>query len=157
MSNQKRLYDCASIGGPYVDAGLRHNQADAHYALVHSRLDVLADFAKGIPDWQDLSLLSFVTMIIESEGEELANRAAIMQWMKRKAAYDDKLASWIAAKMEKGDDWRGLPMTAPQRHLVADTARILEIEVPEGMDRGGASDWLEANGAHVIHRFGEDD
>jgi hypothetical protein len=154
MSMQRRLYDCASIGGPYVDAGLGHGEADAHYALVQSTLDTLVDFARSIPGRQDLPLVSLIAMIIEREGDELANRAAVMQWTKRKATYDANLASWKAAEPAKGDNWRSLPMTAAQRYLIADTARILEIEVPEDMDRGAASDWLEANGAHVIHRLG---
>ena len=154
MSIQTRLYDCASIGGPYVDAGLGHDQADAHYGLVQGTLEELVELAKSIPSWQNLPFVSLVAMIIEREGDELADRAAVIQWTRRRAAYDADRMSWKAAEAEKGDGWRNLPMTAAQRHLIADTARILIIDVPEGMDRGAASDWLEANGAHVIHRLG---
>ena len=154
MSIQTRLYDCASIGGPYVDAGLGHDQADAHYGLIQGTLKELIALAKPIPGGQALPFVSLVAMIIEREGDTLADRAAVMQWAKRRAAYDADRTSWKAAEAEKEDDWRSLPMTAAQRHLIADTARILVIDVPEGMDRGTASDWLEANGAHVIYRLG---
>jgi hypothetical protein len=156
MSIQRRLYDCASIGGPYVDAGLRHDQANAHYGLIHATLDELTAFAREIPDWQDLPFVSLVAMIVKRNEGVLAARAAVMQWTKRKAAYEADRASWKAAKPEKGIGWRALPMTASQRYLIADTALILEIEVPEGLNRGMASDWLEANGAHLINRLGGD-
>lgn len=154
MSIQRRLYDCASIAGPYVDEGLSHEQADAHYGLIHSTIETLGEFAKTIPGWQKLPLVSLLTLIIHRYEDEFANRAAVMQWAKRKAAYDADRASWKAVEQQKGLDWRNLPMTAPQRLLIADTARILETEVPEGMDRGEASDWLHANGANVLHSMG---
>lgn len=154
MSIQRRLYDCASIGGPYVDEGLRHDQANAHYGLIHSTLDTLVNFAKEIPGWHELPLVALIAMIIAREGDVLADRAAVMQWKRRKTAYDTEHASWRAVEQEKGSAWRALPMTAAQRYLLADTAQILEIDLPEGMDRGAASDWLDANGAHVINRLG---
>ena len=156
MSIQRRLFDCASIGGPYVDAGLGHDQANAHYGLIHATLDELIAFAREIPQWQDLPLVSLIAMTVERKKDVLAARAAVMQWTTRKAAYAADRASWKAAKPEKGNGWRALPMTASQRYLIADTALILEIEVPEGLNRGTASDWLEANGAHVINRLGGD-
>ena len=156
MSIHRRLYDCASIGGPYVDAGLGHNQANAHYGLIHATLDELTEFAKQIPDWQALPLVSLVAMIVERNNDVLTARSAVIQWTKRKTEYEADHASWKAAKPGKGDGWRTLPMTASQRYLIADTALILEIEVPEGLDRGAASDWLEANGAHLINRLGGD-
>lgn len=154
MSIQRRLYDCATIGGPYVDAGLGHGQADAHYGLIHSTLGDLLALATTIPDGQKLPLVSLIVMIIEREGDTLADRAAVLQWSKRKAEYDTDRAAWKAAEPTKEAKWRIRPMTVSQRYLIADTARILEIEIPEGMDRGTASDWLEANGAHVINRMG---
>lgn len=155
MSIQRRLLDCASIGGPYVDEGLGHDQANAHYGLIHATLDELTAFAKEIPDWQDLPFVSLVAMIVERKKDGLVARAAVMQWTKRKAAHEADRASWKAAKPEKGNGWRALPMTASQRYLIADTALILEIEVPEGLNRGAASDWLEVNGAHLVNRLGE--
>lgn len=156
MSIQKRLYDCASIGGPYVDAGLSHDQASAHYGLINGTLEDMANLAKAIPDSGDLPLVSLVAMIVERHKTELAIRAAVLQWTKRKTAYDAEHASWKTAEPNISADWRTLPMTEGQRHLMADTARILVIDVPEGMDRGAASDWLEANSAHVIYRLGGD-
>lgn len=153
MSTQRRLYDCASIAGPYVDEGLKHDQANAHYGLIHGTMETLEEFAKTIPGWQHLPLVSLVTMIVQRHGDELANRAAVMQWTNRKAIYDADSASWMAVEQEKGSDWRALPMTASQRYLIADTVQILRLEVPEGMDRGAASDWLDANGANVIHNL----
>jgi len=156
MSLQMRLFDCASIAGPYVDLEMGHKDAEAHYGLIHSTLDTFVEFARAIPGWQDLPVISLVVMIVERHGEELADRAAVMQWSKRKTAYDADCASWKAAEEEKGSNWRALPMTAAQRYLLADTARILEIEIPDGMSRGTAADWLDAYGANVIHKLEED-
>ena len=154
MSIQRRLYDCASFGGPYVDAGLGHDHANAHFGLVNGTLDGLIELAAAIPDSRELPLVSLIAMVIECNGDELATRAAVMQWHKRKTAYDADAAAWRAAEPYQGDGWRARPMTAPQRHLIADTAQILVIDVPEGMDRGAAADWLNAQGAHLIHRLG---
>ena len=47
-------------------------------------------------------------------------------------------------------------MTRGQRFLIADTAALLEIEIPEDMNRGAAADWLDANNANVVLRLAED-
>lgn len=153
MSIEKRLHACAAIGGPYVDQGLGARHADAHFGLMNGTLEAFTSFAKAIPDWEDLPMVALVATIVLRDEQELENRAAVLQWTRRKAAYDADRASWKACESDKGDGWRALPMTAPQRFLIADTAAILEIEIPAGMDRGMASDWLDANGANVIRQI----
>lgn len=58
MSIQTRLFNCASLAGPYVDAGLEYGNADAHYGLIHETIDSLLEFAKTIPGWKNLPLVS---------------------------------------------------------------------------------------------------
>lgn len=153
MSIQTRLFNCASLAGPYVDAGLEYENADAHYGLIHGTIDSLLEFAKTIPGWKNLPLVSLITLIVQRHDSELSDRAAVLQWAARKAAYDADCASWKKIEQEKGINWRTKPMTDGQRHCLADTAHILKIEFPEGMNRGAAADWLDANGAHVILRL----
>jgi hypothetical protein len=153
MSINRRLYDCASIAGPYIDSGLSHDDANAHYGLVHSTLDDFLRLAHGIAGWQHMPMLSLIVTIIQRNQTDLTNRGAVQQWSQRKQAYDADCAAWSEARDSVGLDWRELPMTAPQRFLIADTAQILTIEVPEDMKRGQAADWLEANEANVLRRF----
>ena len=47
-------------------------------------------------------------------------------------------------------------MTAGQRFLASDTCMLLDIEMPEGMNRGAVADWLDANYANVTIKFGKD-
>lgn len=43
-------------------------------------------------------------------------------------------------------------MTVRQRHFVRDTAIMVGCDIPAGMNRGGAHDWLMQTGANTIFR-----
>ncbi|MEN7536589.1 hypothetical protein [Aurantiacibacter flavus] len=155
MTNNRRLYACACLAGPMVDAGLGPQDADALKALLSGTLDDLASYAGGFPQAKAMPLLSLLVNIIECNWDDLTGLAAALQWEQRKAAYERDCLAWKAAEPTCDPAWRNLPMTRGQRYLIADTAALLEIEIPEDMDRGAAADWLDANNANVVLRLEE--
>ena len=151
MSINERLYACASLAGPLVDGNLGHADANAFHGLLTFDAAEFTERISLIPGWSTMSMLDLIIGLVKDDSSDLAARFAIARWAKRKAAYDDESASWLAAAKGKGDDWRGQPMSSAQRFLIADTARLLEIEIPEAMNRGEAADWLDRNGAHLLY------
>ena len=99
-----------------------------------------------------MSTLDLIIGVVKEDNSDLSYRFAIARWSKRKAQYDEDCASWKAAANEKDDGWRDKPMSSAQRFLIADTARLLEIEIPEAMNRGEAADWLDRKGAHLLYK-----
>ena len=156
MTNNRRLYACACLAGPMVDVGLGPQDADALKALLNGTLDDLTNFAGRLPQANAMPLLSLLVNIIALYRDDLTRLAAVLQWEQRKAAYDRDCAEWKAAKPTCDTAWRNLPMTRGQRFLIADTAALLEIGIPEDMNRGRAADWLDANSANVVLRLEED-
>jgi len=154
MTIKNRLYASACLAGPLVDAGLGPTDADAFHALLSGTLDDLVAYADDLPQGRAVSLLSLVVTILARHGDYLEKLSAALQWETRKVAYDEDCASWKTAEADCGVAWREMPMTRGQRFLIADTAALLEIEIPEGMDRGTAADWLDANDANVVLRLG---
>ena len=156
MTNNYRLYACACLAGPMVDAGLGPQDADALKALLSGTLDDLANYARDFPQSHSVTLLDLLVDIIARYNADLTALAAALQWETRKAIYERDCAAWAAAEPTCDPAWRNLPMTRGQRFLIADTAALLEIEIPEDMDRGAAADWLDANNANVVLRLEED-
>ena len=136
-----------------VDEGMTNDHAPAFNAILSSRPSQIIKMVRQPPDWEEMPILGLLKAIIERHEEELNTLSALQNWASRKAAYEADCASWSRAEAETGDDWRPKPMTAGQRYHLADTAQILEIEFPEGMNRGDAADWLKANGANVQLKF----
>ncbi len=151
MSMNERLYACASLAGPLVDGNLGHADANAFHGLLTFEAAEFAERISLVPGWSKMSVLDLIIGLVKEDHSDLAARFAVARWAKRKAAYDDECASWKAAADEKSDDWRAQPMSSAQRFLIADTARLLEIEIPEAMNRGEAADWLDRNGAHLLY------
>lgn len=154
MSLQQRLYFCACLAGTMVEEGMTNEHAAAFNAVLNSKPAELFEMVREVPGWNEMPVLALLKAIIERNAEELNTLSALQQWAARKVAYDANCASWIRARAETDDIWRSKPMSARQRYLLADTAQILEIQFPEGMNRGDAADWLEANGANVQLKIG---
>ncbi len=149
MRNQdKRVYNAVSLAGPLIDRGLTATDADALLGLLFLNLKILIPFLEALDNTRERPLLDLIPDLIEQEGDFLRGVAQIRRWQERKAKYEIDRAEWLAA--EVGDDWRGKPMTVGQRYLVQSTAALLTIEIPAGMDRGSASDWLENQMAHLV-------
>ncbi|GMN04426.1 hypothetical protein [Erythrobacter sp. MTPC3] len=155
MTNNQRLYACACLAGPMVDGGLGPQDADALKALLNGTLDDLANYAGGLPQTHSMSLLELIVSIISRHEADLTALAAALQWEQRKTAYERDCSAWKAAEPTCDSAWRDKPMTRGQRFLISDTAALLEIEIPEDMDRGAAADWLDANNANVVLRLEE--
>ena len=152
MSINERLYACASLAGPLVDGNLGHADANAFHGLLKFEAAEFVERISLVPGWSTMCLVDLIIGLVKEDNSELAYRFAIARWSKRKAEYDEDCALWKAAANEKGDGWRDKPMSSAQRFLIADTARLLEIEIPEAMRRGEAADWLERNGANLIYK-----
>ena len=156
MINNHRLYACARLAGPMVDAGLGPQDADALKALLSGTLDDFTNYAGDLPQTHSMSLLELIVSIISRHEADLDALAAALQWRQREADYERDCSAWKAAETTCEPAWRHKPMTRGQRFLIADTAALLEIEIPEDMDRGAAADWLDANNANVVLRLEED-
>ena len=156
MINNHRLYACARLAGPMVDAGLGPQDADALKALLSGTLDDFTNYAGDLPQTHSMSPLELIVSIISRHEADLDALAAALQWRQRKADYERDCSAWKAAETTCEPAWRHKPMTRGQRFLIADTAALLEIEIPEDMDRGAAADWLDANNANVVLRLEED-
>lgn len=150
MPINERLYACAKLAGPLVDSSLSHKDANAFHGLLSFEAAEFAERISFIPGSSNMSLQELIIALVKEDHGDLEVRFGVVRWMKRKAAYADKCASWKAAAIERGDDWRDRPMSSGQRFLIADTARLLGIEQPEDMRRGDAADWLDTHGAHLL-------
>lgn len=150
MSINERLYACAKIAGPLVDGSLSHSDANAFHGLLSFEAAEFAERISLIPGSSTMTMFELIIALVKDDISDLESHFAVAKWMRRRAAYADKCASWKAAAIERGDDWRDRPMSSGQRFLIADTARLLEIEQPEDMRRGDAADWLDTHGAHLL-------
>lgn len=93
--------------------------------------------------------------IIDAHRDELHARGVTVSRQRRWIAYQADLARWQAQPDDvKQGSWRERPMTTEQRELVRVTATLLDRPVPEGLDRGAAADWLDANGANLNYTKG---
>lgn len=153
MTKNYRLYASVCLAGPMIDGGLGPQDGDALKALLSGTLTDLTNYAEGLPRAHSMSLLELVVSIISRHEVILTALAAELQWKQRKAAYERDCSAWKAAEPNCAPTWRDKPMTRGQRFLVADTAALLGIEIPEDMDRGAAADWLDANTANVVLRL----
>ena len=153
MTKNQRLYACACLAGPMVDGGLGPQDADAFKVLLSGTLDDLIKYAGCLTQTHSMSLLELIVSIVSLHEADFTALAAALQWEQRKVAYENDCAAWKAAEPTCDPAWRGKPMTRGQRFLIADTAALLEIEIPSDMDRGAAADWLDANNANVVLRL----
>lgn len=157
MSINERLYTCARLAGPLVDASLSQTNADAFHGLLQLEARNFNTRVAALPDWEEMTVLAAVVALAKDEASDLGTRFAVGQWARRKASYDLDCASWREAENAIGLQWRDRPMSSGQRFLVVDTARLLEIEIPAGMNRGQAADWLDRQGGHPLFRIAEVD
>lgn len=149
MRNQdKRVYNAVSIAGPLIDRGLTANDADSLLGLLLLNLKTLSPFLEELDETRSRPILDLIPEIIEEEGDFLRGVAQLRRWQERRDKYEADRASWLSADV--GDKWRELPMSVGQRFLVQSTGALLTIEIPAGMNRGRASDWLEDQMAHVV-------
>ncbi|MEO9131315.1 MAG: hypothetical protein ABI240_08915 [Sphingomonas sp.] len=92
--------------------------------------------------------------IINANRGEYEARGRYVGWQRRWARYKEDHDGFVELISSDADGWRNLHMSGAQRHLVQDSAIMLDIDIPEAMSRGEAHDWLMRNGASVIYRRG---
>lgn len=92
--------------------------------------------------------------LIGTNRVEYDARGRYVSWQRRWARYKEDLDGFLATADIEGDTWRDLHMSSAQRHLVQDSAIMLDIDIPEEMTRGAAHDWLMRHGANVVYRRG---
>lgn len=153
-NKDKRLYHSVSLAGPLIDQGLTAADADALLGILFFKPKALMRMLRQVNGWRQKRLLELVPDLIEHEGAFFKTIALLERWRERKKKYEFEKAEWLAADVNGG--WRGMQMSAGQRYLVQSTAAFLTIEIPVGMNRGNASDWLESNMAHLVMNIDEE-
>lgn len=148
MNSDKRIWNALKLAAPLLDLGLTSEDSDSIQGLLnlHAK-SLMTEFIK-INGWRDLQVIDLILLIIEKYGVQLADLAQMRIWHKRRNKYYIEKKAWLAAEVD--DRWRNRPMSSGQRYLVQSTAAHLQIEIPHGMKRGDASDWLESHMAHLI-------
>lgn len=91
-------------------------------------------------------------ILIDAGRDEYEARGRFVSWQRRWARYKEDADAWAARGSEMESSWRALHMTSGQRHLVRDCAVLLGLDLPDGMDRGRAHDWLMVHGANTVYR-----
>lgn len=110
---------------------------------------LLAEAAKATPN---IYVARLWTRIIDANRDEYEARGRFVSWQRRWARYMDDQDSFLASVGSDGESWRDLHMSSGQRHLVQDSAIMLDIDIPDEMTRGKAHDWLMRHGANVVYR-----
>lgn len=92
--------------------------------------------------------------IINADREEYEARGRYVSWQRRWARYKEDHDGFAASTSSGEKSWRDLHMTSGQRHLVQDSAIMLDMDLPDELTRGQAHDWLMQYGANVVYRPG---
>jgi hypothetical protein len=113
---------------------------------------LLAEAAKSTPN---VYVARLWPRLLHGNRGEYEARGRFVSWQRRWARYKSESYSWRKRQTDSDDtSWRDLHMSSGQRDLVQDTAILLDLDIPEGMDRGRAHDWLMRNGANAVYRKG---
>lgn len=112
---------------------------------------LLLEAAKTTPN---IYVVRLWPRILNAKRDEYEARGRFVSWQRRWARYKEDQDGFVAMISPNDDRWRDLHMSSDQRHLVQDSAIILDIDIPEAMTRGQAHDWLMRHGANVVYRQG---
>lgn len=112
---------------------------------------LLMEAAKSAPN---IYVARLWPRLINAGRDEYEARGRYVGWQRRWAQYKERHDAFIASHDAGDDGWRDLHMSSGQRHLVQDSATMLDIDIPEEMTRGSAHDWLMRNGANIVYRKG---
>ncbi len=146
-----RNWHAYALGGDLADCGLQGGDAYALMGLrslpIHRLIRLLLDAHDERPG---IYVGRLLPGIIDTHRDELHARGLAASWQRRWIRYQDQLAAWQAQPdAVKAGAWRDKPITMGQRELVRITATLLDLAMPVGLDRGGAADWLETQGANL--------
>ncbi len=149
-----RNWHLYALGADLFECDLRGQDAHALMGLWSLPLQKFLELLIEAHDAQPgVYLARLLPSIIDGHRDELHARGVAVSRQRRWVEYSADLERWRTQPMNvKQGCWRDLPMTGGQRELVRVTATLLDLPLPEGMTRGSAADWLEANGANINYK-----
>lgn len=149
---QAREYHKLAIGGVLFALDFRAEDANALEALLRMPVAEFRKLRQATSSDASLSLAQVLRGLVEANSETLDARGRSHILARRRDAYLRHAQSWQQNGDQRSDaSWRAKYMTRGQRHLMHQLCLAKGIAPPEGLNRGAASDWLEANGAHHIY------
>ncbi|MBA4773233.1 MAG: hypothetical protein H2054_09005 [Sphingomonas sp.] len=150
-----RDHHAYTLGADAFYCGLATGDAHAMMGLMSTGpanvARLLLDAAKAAPN---IYVTRLWPRIIDANRDEYEARGRYVSWQRRWARYKEDHDDFVDRNSSGDDSWRDLHMTSGQRHLVQDSAVMLDIDIPEAMTRGRAHDWLMRHGANVVYRKG---
>lgn len=163
-----KAFDHPVVVEPHRDHHAYHLGADLHFCglatgdglammglMSMGPAHVAALLAVAAKDHPAIYVARLWPRLIDANREEYEARGRFVRWQRRWAMYKEEADSWRGYFLESPDgSWRELHMTSSQRYLVQDCAVLARIDIPEGMTRGAAHDWLQKNGANAVYRKG---
>lgn len=155
VANPTDLHHKITLGGVLVNIGLAAIDADALAGLLAANADqIVADIDDQIDADPSATFGQMLVSVIDRHERLLSARGLFETWQRRLAAYVEDRAEWLARDEEYRLEgaWRHESMTRGQRWLMRVTCRIRRIDLPGHLSRGGAADWLDANGANLSYR-----
>ena len=142
------------LGHVFYDAGLRSEHAAplmGLWSLGATRF--LQRLEDARTTYGSMSLGLALTTIVAADDGVLARRGTTARHNRAANRYFARRAAWLAAgEQVHAGTWRSRPAKLRQGQLIITTARQLCINIPEGLARGAAADWLEDEGANLRFR-----
>lgn len=149
---QAREYHKLAIGGVLFQLAFRADDANALEALLRMPVAEFRRLRQASTGDPNATLAQVLRRLIDENSETLDARGRSHILARRRDAYLHDAESWKQDGDQRADaSWRAKYMTRGQRHLIHQLCLAKGIAPPEGLNRGTASDWLEASGAHHIY------
>lgn len=149
---QAREYHKLAIGGVLFQLAFRADDANALEALLRMPVAEFRKLRLATSSGETLSLAQVLRGVIDEHSETLDARGRAHILSRRRDAYLGDAESWKKDGDQAADaSWRAKYMTKGQRHLIHQLCIAKGVAPPEGLNRGTAHEWLEANSAHHIY------
>jgi len=117
--------------------------------------DFLARFEAAARFCEGKKASSVIVRMLADDPDGLRQRGRYAAWRRRYVKYWAGHNAWLAVnpEMRMSGKWRKQRMTAGQSELVRVTAAALELDIPVGLNRGAAHDWIDEMGANLRYRI----
>ena len=140
------------LGADLFWCGLFAADAVAMLGLMSIGPARLADELRAVASNKAIYVARLWPALLARHREDYEARGAMLRWQRRWARYRIDFEAWLTSSRRADEDWREKPMTSRQRHMVRDTALVLQTSIPENMSCGAAHDWLLEIGANTLYR-----
>lgn len=152
--NQHRDWHVYASGAVLYERGLRQADAAALDGLLTLRPDRAA-FLLSLHACTAKTFGDALVQVITVKKDELDARGHYASWHRRWLKYVADRESWLEEdeELRLHGPWRNKEMTRGQRELVRVTATLLNVFIPEEMNRGAAADFLDEHGANLLYRM----